>query len=461
MKLWFHDYFQVDASVYHSFLERGFQLCVLTLPSRQYIKLNKEVFSLFKYVIPWDTFSFPHIDRSLSSLDDLTYDDFKFGLNDPHGLYFGLAYDPVVIHQSERSYYGDKCYLDKTFHNALLSVRWNKLLEISGSDMFISANIPHLADDTILFKTIQSSQIPILRCHMHWSFSTSFWATLDGKLQINSSINNSAFKKELSSTCQHFKDTGIFFNPTRVKKESIRHYMFDRRAANTSFSVPPTFTQAAYRDLPICDKRITIFLHSEPEARQNPGGLPILDQKLLILLLSKRFPDSQIVVKEHPDMFDPSFNAFPYNKDNKYQYLREGLIKLSQACPNVYIADYSFDTTELINSSVLTCSFTGSVVVESLLNGVPCFSSGDFFFEIFPGVIRNISQLSWSEIENSRVKLTYETTETILNRLELCMFPGLLRSDHHFKYTSQEHSELSLLSAKSIIYLLSSILNSG
>ena len=66
MKIWFHDYYQVDASVYRYFLERGFQLSVLTLPYRQFINLDKEVFSIFKYVVPWDTFSFPHIDKSLS-----------------------------------------------------------------------------------------------------------------------------------------------------------------------------------------------------------------------------------------------------------------------------------------------------------------------------------------------------------------------------------------------------------
>ena len=391
-------------------------------------------------------------------MDDLVFEDFQFGLNDSTGLYFDLAYDPLVIHQSERSYYGDKCYLDKTFHNTLLALRWKKLIDISGVNMFVSANIPHLADDTILFKTIQASNIPILRCHMHWSFSSSFWATLDGRLQKNNCLDNPAFKDEIVSTSKHFTNTGIFFNPTRVKQEKIRDYMFNRSAANSISDIPSSFTQSAHRDLPHSDKRITVFLHSEPEARQNPGGLPILDQKLLILLLSKRFPDAQIVVKEHPDMFDPNFNGLPYDKSNKYQYLREGLIKLSTACTNVFIADLSLTTPQLIKSSVLTSSFTGSVVVESLLNGVPCFSSGDFFFEVFPGVIRHIKKLSWNEIEKCRINLTQQNTETTLSMLESCMFPGLLRSDHHFKYSSKEHTSLSLSSAKSITYLLSSLL---
>ena len=118
---------------------------MLTLPYRQYIKLDKEVFSLFQYVIPWDSFSFPHLDQSLSCLENFSFDDFEFGLDDSSGLYFNLAYDPVLIHQSERSYYGDKCFLDKSFHNILLSVRWNKLINITGSNIFVAANIPHLA----------------------------------------------------------------------------------------------------------------------------------------------------------------------------------------------------------------------------------------------------------------------------------------------------------------------------
>ena len=52
---------------------------------------------------------------------------------------------------------------------------------------------------------------------------------------------------------------------------------------------------------------------------------PFLTRSYLFFFLSKRFPDAQIVVKEHPDMFDPNFNGLPYDKSNKYQYLREGL----------------------------------------------------------------------------------------------------------------------------------------
>ena len=157
-------------------------------------------------------------------------------------------------------------------------------------------------------------------------------------------------------------------------------------------------------------------------------------------------------------MFDANFNRLPYTDCDKYFFLRDGLIKLSSACPNVYIADSSLSTPELIQSSILTSSFTGSVVVESLLHGVPCFSSGDFFFQVFPGVISHLSDLSLAQIEKCRVSLQHQSTEKILSRLNLCMFPGLLRADHHFKYDDLEHSKLAFLSAKSITYLLSHLL---
>ena len=39
-------------------------------------------------------------------------------------LFFDHAYDPILLHQAERSYYGGSCFLDKSFHNILLSLRW-------------------------------------------------------------------------------------------------------------------------------------------------------------------------------------------------------------------------------------------------------------------------------------------------------------------------------------------------
>ena len=84
---------------------------------------------------------------------------------------------------------------------------------------------------------------------MHWSFSSSFWATLDGRLQKNNCLDNPAFKDEIVSTSKHFTNTGIFFNPTRVKQERIRDYMFNRSAANSISDIPSSFSQSAHRDL--------------------------------------------------------------------------------------------------------------------------------------------------------------------------------------------------------------------
>ena len=76
---------------------------------------------------------------------------------------------------------------------------------------------------------------------MHWSFSSSFWSTLDGTLQTNNRLDNSAFEYEIDSTCSHFQDTGIF-QSISCKAESIRDYMFDRSASKSNHSLPYSFS---------------------------------------------------------------------------------------------------------------------------------------------------------------------------------------------------------------------------
>jgi len=120
-------------------------------------------------------------------------------------------------------------------------------------------------------------------------------------------------------------------------------------------------------------------LHYEPERTTNPDGLEYHDQLSVILLLRSWLPDDvTILVKEHYSQFTTALQGYKGRSPEFYRVL--GNIN------GVLLVSSEVKSRDLIESSVMTCTITGTAALESALLGVPAVAFGNPWFKGVPGV---------------------------------------------------------------------------
>ncbi|MCM1537887.1 MAG: hypothetical protein NC254_05780 [bacterium] len=145
----------------------------------------------------------------------------------------------------------------------------------------------------------------------------------------------------------------------RIKLKSMRdvHY-YDNLADRPSENETEAF--------------VIFFLHLQPEATTLPKGGVFVEQELMIEILAAalaRF-SIRLYVKEH--------FVQPYRNKDFYDRLA--------GIPNVRLIRSDVDSRDLVKRCMATASCNGTVLLESMFNGIPTFIFGDTPFRGGPGV---------------------------------------------------------------------------
>ena len=136
-------------------------------------------------------------------------------------------------------------------------------------------------------------------------------------------------------------------------------------------------------------------LHYEPERTTNPDGGVYHDQIRAIAHLRAVIPPSiNIVVKEHPSVFNPRMSGHLGRSPAFYEMI--GKIK------GVHIVGLANSTPNLILGSRFVASITGTVALEAALLGRPSLTFGNAWFEGCPGIQRFSRELNFDEFLKSR-----------------------------------------------------------
>lgn len=120
------------------------------------------------------------------------------------------------------------------------------------------------------------------------------------------------------------------------------------------------------------EKFVVFFLHLQPEATTLPKGGVFVEQELMITILAAALEKFGITlyVKEH--------FVQPYRNKDFY----DGLTRIR----NVRLVRSDIDSKELVKRCFATASCNGTVLLESMFNGIPTFIFGDTPFRGGPGV---------------------------------------------------------------------------
>ena len=113
-------------------------------------------------------------------------------------------------------------------------------------------------------------------------------------------------------------------------------------------------------------KFIYFPLQVTPESSINNLEPYFVDQlRAIDLLLMNITPDIKVVVKEHP--------IFAGERSEKFY-------KILSCKPGVEISSLAISSSDLIDSSIMVCSVTGTALLEAMLRNKPVFQFGKTFF---------------------------------------------------------------------------------
>ncbi|MBD5531496.1 MAG: hypothetical protein HDQ98_04730 [Lachnospiraceae bacterium] len=151
----------------------------------------------------------------------------------------------------------------------------------------------------------------------------------------------------------------VYLKRGRIKLKSMRdvHY-YDNLADRPSADETEPF--------------VIFFLHLQPEATTLPKGGVFVEQELMIGILAAALVKFgvKLYVKEH--------FVQPYRNKDFYDRLAK--------IPNVRLIRSDVDSKELVKRCMATASCNGTVLLESMFNGIPTFIFGDTPFRGGPGV---------------------------------------------------------------------------
>ena len=123
---------------------------------------------------------------------------------------------------------------------------------------------------------------------------------------------------------------------------------------------------------------ITFFLHYQPEMTTLPDGGVFVDQFEALKLMSKLCEklNLKLVVREHP----ATQTYFNWNWRNK-----SFVDKILNLGSHILIDDFRESSNDILTHSKAVGTITGTVINESLLNGVPVIAFGDHPFKEYKG----------------------------------------------------------------------------
>ena len=126
---------------------------------------------------------------------------------------------------------------------------------------------------------------------------------------------------------------------------------------------------------------VSMFLHYQPERTTMPEGGDFSNQLAAVYTLHSVLPDGwRLAVREHPATF---YGPGPYRRAFRDPIIYDALDSL----PNASLVPMSTTPFELIDSSQLVVTVTGTVGMQSLCRGVPVLALGAATYRDAPGAL--------------------------------------------------------------------------
>ena len=195
-------------------------------------------------------------------------------------------------------------------------------------------------------------------------------------------------------------------------------------------------------------KYILVLLQYHPEQTTSASAkdTPFEDER--VELIAKQFPDTSIIVREHPSNI---------KSDNFIQYRSfRALYRMIKNKNVQYIfPGERLEYRDILQNALCAVATSGTVAFESIQLGVPCIHFCDSFAHGFPGVLcaENINELSIDRISEMRNELSNLSNEELVLKCSEAftirpMRKGFLTGYHEDKYSQKQFIE----NATEIIY---------
>jgi hypothetical protein len=196
------------------------------------------------------------------------------------------------------------------------------------------------------------------------------------------------------------------------------------------------------------NKYILVLLQYHPEQTTSASAKDTPFEEERVALIAKQFPDTNIVVREHPTNL---------KSGNFVQYRSFRALRRMMKNTNV---QYMFpgersEYREILQNALCTIATSGTVAFESIQLGVPCIHFSDSFAQGYPGVLcaEKVTDISNEKLSEMREELSNLSNEELVLKCSEAMTvrpmkKGFLTGYHEDKYSQDQFIE----SATEIIY---------
>ena len=188
-------------------------------------------------------------------------------------------------------------------------------------------------------------------------------------------------------------------------------------------------------------KYILVLLQYHPELTTSPSAKDTPFEEERVLALAKSFPNTRIIVREHPSNLKKTASQF-------FQYRTLKSIKSMQRVKNVkYLlpgdrAEYK----NLIKNAFFTVSTSGTVAMESIFLRTPSYHFYDSFASGFPGVsiVNTVQEITEEKTEKLKKELDCSSVDELIDQctqeiLSRELTVGFLSGYHEHEYSSYDY----------------------
>lgn len=310
---------------------------------------------------------------------------------------------------------GDSYSKMKQFYFDLMQ-HWNDYIVSSKINLAIFTDIPHSADEYMIYSLCKAHDIPTIICQMlpviegelpNMYFTTEFSLVhkdfydrykhnqkyyenilledinLSQNLKIyltNYSTKNLNVGTVVATESSEslfkvgLKRTGIYLRQKRYRilfKKAIK-YLTLRNKSKLLEYLESLEQENAYNE-----KYIYFPLHLQPESSTSPNSQLFSRQEIAIQMISSCLPKGvMLYVKEHPAYW-MSAERYDFINDSRSKDYYDFINKL----PNVRIINHNASTTKLIDGAIALATINGSAGWEAMIREKPIIMFGNSFYK--------------------------------------------------------------------------------
>jgi len=314
------------------------------------------------------------------------------------------------IYQDSRLLNDNSGSMPERTYSFLCSVDfWLRIVKDLHLTAVYSLSAPHLVHDYAFYLACKLAQVPfrfLSPISLYpdrksiLSLDSSIVSRVTSVNQVPLTLDSSKILREsrpFESYQSNYKSV-----MSKVKSDAKSYYLNGSDVLSTSQSDLQAYLAAVVRDfqnaLAISNRRIKDLadkpiilqsLHLQPEATTSSSGL-IPEQRMATLQLADLFPNSLVLVKEHPIqlLFLTRNRSHLYRSNSSFR--TPGFYTdLVLSRDNVAFASISTSVNQILSSFNVQAvsTYSGSPAINGILNRIPVVNFGASWFNSFPGCV--------------------------------------------------------------------------